>query len=98
NFWPCFSKDFIKKERFLMGINFKKALVVGLGYRTGLAAANFLSARGVDVTVSDAKSREELSDVIEKLNPGVKVIAGSQVPEILDQGFDIVVLSPGVPV
>ncbi len=81
-----------------MGINFKKALVVGLGYRTGLAAANFLSARGVDVTVSDAKSREELSDVIEKLNSGVKVIAGPQVPEILDQGFDIVVLSPGVPV
>lgn len=81
-----------------MGINFKKALVVGLGYRTGLAAANFLSDRGVDVTVSDAKSKEELSSIIEKLNPDVKVIAGEQVPAILDQGFDIVVLSPGVPV
>lgn len=81
-----------------MGINFKNALVVGLGYRSGLSAANFLSARGVDVTVSDAKSKEELIDIIEKLNTGVKVVAGEQVPEILDRGFDIVVLSPGVPV
>jgi UDP-N-acetylmuramoylalanine--D-glutamate ligase len=81
-----------------MGINFKKALVVGLGYRTGLSAANFLSSRGVDVSVSDSKSETELRDIIEKLNPGVAVFAGDQSPEILDSGFDALVLSPGVPV
>jgi UDP-N-acetylmuramoylalanine--D-glutamate ligase len=71
---------------------------VGLGYRTGLAAANFLSGRGVDVSVSDSKSAAELRDIIEKLNPDVAVIAGDQSPAILDKGFDTLVLSPGVPV
>lgn len=81
-----------------MGIDFKKALVVGLGYRTGLAAANFLALRGVDVTVSDSKSSDELREIIEKLHPAVKIIAGVQDPRILESGFDTLVLSPGVPV
>jgi len=76
----------------------KRALVVGLGYRTGLSAANFLAARGVHTVVSDLKSREELSGIIEKLDPEVGVITGRQEPSILDEGFDLVVLSPGVPV
>lgn len=76
---------------------YKKALVIGLGYRTGLATANFLAARGVEVTVTDTKSAEELADIIAKLDSSVKVIAGNQEPSILDEGFDIVVLSPGVP-
>lgn len=81
-----------------MGIDFKKALVVGLGYRTGLSAANFLANRGVDVTVSDSKSSDELREIIEKLHPAIKVIAGVQNPRILESGFDTLVLSPGVPV
>lgn len=76
---------------------FGKVLIVGLGYRTGAAAAAFLSSRGADVTVTDIKSRDELSEIIGKLDPSVKVIAGRQNPEILDEGFDLVVLSPGVP-
>lgn len=74
-----------------------KVLVVGLGYRTGVAAADFLVRHGADVTVSDIKSADELKDLIAKLDPAVKVIAGHQNPEILDVGFDLVVLSPGVP-
>lgn len=81
-----------------MSINADKALVVGLGFRTGLAAANFLSKQGVDVTVSDSKSEAELIDIIEKLDSRVKVIAGDQSPLILGSGFDILILSPGVPV
>lgn len=77
--------------------NYKKALVVGLGYRTGLATANFLAARGSEVTVTDTKSAAELADIIAKLDPSVKVIAGNQHESILDEGFDVVVLSPGVP-
>lgn len=80
-----------------MAEDYKKVLVVGLGYRTGVAAAGFLSARGADVTVSDMKSEEELKDLIAKLDKSVKVIAGHQRPEILDAGFDLIVLSPGVP-
>lgn len=77
--------------------NYKKVLVVGLGYRTGLATADFLYSKGVDVTVSDIKSEPELKDIIMKLDSSVKIIAGNQEPSILDAGFDLVVLSPGVP-
>jgi len=80
-----------------MAEGYGKVLVVGLGYRTGVAAAGFLSAHGAEVTVSDIKNENELKDLIAKLDPSVKVIAGHQNPEILDTGFDLVVLSPGVP-
>ena len=75
----------------------ERILIVGLGYRSGLAAANFLSEKGKDVSVSDSKSKEELADTIAKLNKNVKLIPGNQNPEILDAGFDLIVLSPGVP-
>ncbi len=75
----------------------EKILIVGLGYRSGLAAANFLAEKGKNVSVSDSKSREELADTVAKLNKNVKFIPGNQNPEILDSGFDLIVLSPGVP-
>ena len=81
----------------MVAANFKKVLVVGLGFRTGLAVSNFLARRGVDVSVSDNKSAGELSDVIAGLDNRVRVFAGEQNPRILDEGFDCVVLSPGVP-
>ncbi len=74
----------------------KHILVVGLGYRTGLASANFLASKGFKVTVCDIKSQNELMPIIEKLDPGVNVIAGNQDPSILLLGFDEIVLSPGV--
>ncbi len=74
-----------------------KALVVGLGFRSGLAAANFMARRGVAVTVSDTKSADELSDIIARLEPAVVVKAGEQDVSLLDAGFDLLVLSPGVP-
>jgi UDP-N-acetylmuramoylalanine--D-glutamate ligase len=77
--------------------NIHKALVVGLSYRTGLAVSNFLAAREVTVVASDNKSEAELSDVIRKLDPTVRVVAGNQNPAILDEGFDALILSPGVP-
>ena len=80
-----------------MNEDYNNVLVVGLGYRTGLATSNFLIAKGKSVTVTDIKTQHELEDIIAKLNPAVKVIAGNQSPEILDSGFDLVVLSPGVP-
>ena len=75
----------------------KKVLVIGLGFRTGLAVSNFLAQRGIDVSVSDNKSAGELADVIARLDKRVRVRAGDQNPQILDEGFDCVILSPGVP-
>ena len=75
----------------------RKVLVIGLGYRTGLHVCNFLAGRGIDVTASDTKSENELADTLEKINTSVRVLAGKQTPDILDSGFDLVVLSPGVP-
>jgi UDP-N-acetylmuramoylalanine--D-glutamate ligase len=77
--------------------NIHKALVVGLGYRTGLAVANYLAGREVTVVASDAKSEAELSDVLRQLDPTVRVVAGEQKADLLDEGFDVVILSPGVP-
>ena len=80
-----------------MADGYNKVLVVGLGYRTGVSSAAFLAGRGAAVTVSDIKSEQELIELIMKLDTSVKVIAGHQNPDILDAGFDLVVLSPGVP-
>lgn len=77
--------------------NLEKALVVGLGYRTGLMSSNFLAGRGVRVTVSDIKGNDELKDTVKKLHPSVKPVLGIQDPEILKEGFQCLILSPGVP-
>src|SRR5207248_1528518 len=80
-----------------MELNGKRVLVVGLG-RSGVASALFLKSRGALVTVSDAKSEDQLRE---------------EIPALLDQGIavetaghgertfhnqDLIVVSPGVPV
>jgi UDP-N-acetylmuramoylalanine--D-glutamate ligase len=75
----------------------KKILVVGLGRRTGLAACNFLAERGYSVAASDIKSRGDLGDIIAKLNRKVELHAGSQGPDLLKMGYNVIILSPGVP-
>jgi UDP-N-acetylmuramoylalanine--D-glutamate ligase len=75
----------------------QKFLVVGLGFRTGFAVCSYLASKGAGVAVSDNKSAAELSALIEKLDPAVKVFAGNQNPSLLDEGYDLIVLSPGVP-
>ena len=81
-----------------MDINkMKKVLVVGLGFRTGLAVSNFLVKRGIEIVVTDSKDMNELADITAQLDSRVRVIAGEQKPSILDEGFDCIVLSPGVP-
>jgi len=81
----------------LKKFNLNKVLVIGLGFRTGVAVSNFLAARGSEVVVSDIKSRDQLVDVISKLDSSIEVAAGDQSPSILDREFDLIVLSPGVP-
>ncbi len=75
----------------------KRILIVGLG-QTGLSLAHWLVRQKAKVTVSDHKSKAELSESLEKLNPIMKEVnlaLGGHSPKVfLDQ--DLVILSPGV--
>jgi len=80
-----------------MELTGKRVLVVGLG-RSGVASALFLQSRGARVTVSDAKSEEQLRDQIPLLlDKGIAVETGGHGERTFgDQ--DLIVVSPGVPV
>jgi UDP-N-acetylmuramoylalanine--D-glutamate ligase len=81
----------------LMELNGKRVLVVGLG-RSGVASALFLKARGARVTVSDAKSEDQLREEIPALlDQGIAVETGGH-GERTFQNQDLIVVSPGVPV
>jgi len=69
--------------------------VVGLG-RSGIGAANLLSALGAQVTVTDKRREEELMDSLRRLNLSVKLALGGHPGDIF-LSADIIVVSPGVP-
>ncbi len=73
----------------------KKILVVGLA-RSGVGAANLLSELGAHVSVTDKQSESVLQDKMEKLLPGIRVVAGENPQELFDAA-DMIVISPGVP-
>lgn len=80
-----------------LDLNKKRVLVVGLG-RSGVASALFLKSRGARVTVSDAKSEDQLPDEIPALlDQGIAVETGGH-GERTFQNQDLIVVSPGVPV
>src|SRR3954468_6485617 len=75
----------------------KRVLVVGLG-RSGVASALFLQSQGARVTVSDAKSEDQLRDQIPTLlDAGIAVETGTH-GERTFRNQDLIVVSPGVPV
>src|ERR1700737_299641 len=75
----------------------KRVLVVGLG-KSGVASALFLQARGAKVTVSEAKSQDQLGEEIPVLlDHGIAVETGGH-GERTFRGQDLIVVSPGVPV
>lgn len=73
----------------------KNILVVGLA-RSGVAAAEFLAARGGRVTVNDSKPEGELKDAAALQAKGIEVVAGAH-PRVLFEQSDLIVVSPGVP-
>jgi UDP-N-acetylmuramoylalanine--D-glutamate ligase len=80
-----------------MELNGKRVLVVGLG-RSGVASALFLKSRGARVTVSDAKSEDQLREEIPALlDQGIAVETGGH-GERTFQDQDLIVVSPGVSV
>ena len=73
----------------------KKVLIIGLA-RSGISAARALCALGARVTVSDRKGADQLADALEQLTDlPVAYQLGGQ-PETA--GFDLMVISPGVPI
>lgn len=74
----------------------KRVLVVGLA-RSGVALVNFLVENGAQVTVSDHKSKAELSPSLELIDGlGVQLDLGGHTPKTFLQQ-DLILLSPGVP-
>jgi UDP-N-acetylmuramoylalanine--D-glutamate ligase len=69
-------------------------LVIGAG-KSGVAAANFLARRGLEVILIDDKADAE-SHLPQPLDGGVRRRFGTYGPDVLD-GVDTVILSPGVP-
>ncbi len=79
-----------------MELNGKRVLVVGLG-KSGVASALFLQKRGARVSVSDAKSPEQLRQEIPMLlDAGITVETGEH-GERTFREQDLIVISPGVP-
>jgi len=79
-----------------MELQNKKILVVGIG-KSGLAAALFLHRHGAQVTVSDTRSAELLTQEIPALlDAGIMVEAGGHGLLTL-QRQEMIVVSPGVP-
>jgi UDP-N-acetylmuramoylalanine--D-glutamate ligase len=74
----------------------KRITVVGLA-RSGLGAANLLTALGASVTVTDVKTEEELGSFVRRLAPTVRLALGGH-PEEVFTSTDMLVLSPGIPV
>ena len=80
-----------------MELKGKRVLVVGLG-KSGVASALFLHERGARVTVSDAKTEDELrGEIPQLLDKGIAVESGGH-GERTFRGQDLIVVSPGVPV
>ena len=75
-----------------MEVTGRRVVVVGAA-RSGLAAAELLSSRGAEVTVTDIREDVENRDELEAI--GVKLELGVQRRETL-MGADLVVMSPGV--
>jgi UDP-N-acetylmuramoylalanine--D-glutamate ligase len=79
-----------------MDVKGKRVLVVGLG-KSGVASALFLASRGARVTVSDAKSEDQLRNEIPSLlDRGITVETGKH-GERTFRDQDLIVVSPGVP-
>src|SRR5690242_19730265 len=78
-----------------MQVSGKNILVVGLA-RSGVATAEFLSARGARVTVNDAKPESELKDAAALRAKGVAVAGGGHPRELFEKS-ELIVVSPGVP-
>ncbi|MDR2749352.1 MAG: UDP-N-acetylmuramoyl-L-alanine--D-glutamate ligase [Clostridiales bacterium] len=73
----------------------KRTLVCGAA-RSGVAAAKLLASQGASVTLQDLKAREKIAYDLEEVEKVAALYLGKNPDEILE-GFDLVVISPGMP-
>lgn len=79
-----------------MELKGKKILVVGAG-KSGLAVSRFLAGKGALAVLTDAKKPEYPGGELARLaEAGVVLVLGGY-PEVERENFDMVVMSPGVP-
>jgi len=79
-----------------MELKDKKVLVVGAG-KSGLAVSRFLVKKGAVVVLTDANNPAYLEDKLAELvTEGIELSFG-RYPEVKQGSFDLVVMSPGVP-
>ena len=71
----------------------KRILIMGLA-RSGLAAARLLTKLGADVTVTEAKDPDRITEKDELEALGVRLAA--QTKEIFEEPFDLAVKNPGI--
>ncbi len=72
----------------------RRVLVVGLG-RSGLSAARFLAARGIEVAVTDSRAHPPELVALQEELPDVAVFVGEFNAKAFERA-DLVVVSPGV--
>ena len=79
-----------------MELRDKRVLVVGAG-KSGMAAARFLAGKGTVVTLTDTREPEKFGPQLDNLaQVGVFLCLGGYPGEVEKQ-FDMVVMSPGIP-
>lgn len=80
-----------------MELKDKKVLVIGAA-KSGIAAAEFLLNKGACVTLLDDKSELQLRRVVDKLKSmDINLALGGKCPDLIKEGYSLVVMSPGVP-
>lgn len=77
-----------------MNIEGKRVLVIGLA-RSGRAAIRVLHSLKADITLTEAKKKEDIENIDELLSLGVKVVGQSEGD--FEGDYDFAVKNPGVP-
>lgn len=85
----------LKGQEVFHSLKGKKIVVVGLA-RSGVGAANLLFSLGADVTVTDKKGSDQLTEFLNRLRHGINTVIGEH-PFLLFEEADTIVVSPGVP-
>jgi UDP-N-acetylmuramoylalanine--D-glutamate ligase len=82
---------------FKLEIKGRKTLVLGAG-KSGVASARFLAERGAIVALHDKKTFENWTEAAKSLKETHKIaLLEGQIPTLLLDQIDLVVISPGVP-
>ncbi|MDR1774416.1 MAG: UDP-N-acetylmuramoyl-L-alanine--D-glutamate ligase, partial [Clostridioides sp.] len=78
-----------------MELENKNILLVGLA-KTGVSVVKCIDKLGANITVNDSKNKEELEEILVELKDHKINYIFGKAPENLGE-FDLVIVSPGVP-